>query len=98
MYVKLHGEFQENKLSRETSSLTARKQCRNQPARRNASSNDSFPGYDQNFKNTEGCEKVEQGPIGPWGDSEVCEGKNWTSDPQSAGVVDLGILEYKLAA
>lgn len=32
MYVKLQGEFQENKLSRETPSIAARKQCRSQPA------------------------------------------------------------------
>lgn len=57
MYVKLQGELQENKLSREAPTLAARKQCRSQPARRNASPNESFPGYDQNLKALRAVEK-----------------------------------------
>lgn len=73
MYVKLQKEFQENKLSREAPTLAARKQCRSQPARRNASPNESFPSYDQNlkalrlWKSTDGCGKEGQQPTGLWG-------------------------------
>ena len=61
MYVKLQGEFQENKLSRETLRIAARKRCRSQPARRNASPNESFPGYDQNLKTVRAAEKRGRG-------------------------------------
>lgn len=50
MYVTLQGEFQENKLSGETPTPAARKWCRSQPARRNASPDECVPGYAQNLR------------------------------------------------
>ena len=102
MYVKQQGEFQENKLSRETPSLAARKQRRSQPAsQQKCQPSWIFPWLWPESQSTEGCgrEARANGTPGAFvspgsrGGKVNALGSASSSDLQGAVVVDLEIPE-----